>query len=323
MIYFLLNKAQFELEVASFINSDSFLNKLQDSSEDLINTITCIAKQLDIYIEETKNENSKPSLSSGPLLVLQPNQIWPYMLLHLWKEINIWRDGELTYFGKFYSTIKDWKHDYQYLIILLLFMYGFPFDMNQIKGESSNKEPLSTLENAINLVCCITTLIDVEFGEPWKAFEIEVDENLKNFTYLWDLIKDGIRNYTEWVLFKTVMRKKLINFKEYDTIFNKIKFKKTRGRYFATILKSILQYNFPEDSEANLPFDKIDWSWLKYLSHDHFIQNLKETLTLWDSVYKIAINLSEKSKQDYIGIAFSNADFILKTKIKELQINLS
>lgn len=83
MIYFLLNKAQFELEVASFINSDSFLNKLQDSSEDLINTITCIAKQLDIYIEETKNENSKPPLSSGPLLVLQPNQIWPYMLLHL------------------------------------------------------------------------------------------------------------------------------------------------------------------------------------------------------------------------------------------------
>ena len=188
----------------------------------------------------------------------------------------------------------------------------------------SNKDtPQSTLDNAINLVCWITTLIDVEFGEPWEAFEIEVDENLKKFTYLWDLIKDGIRNYTECVLFKTIILKKLINHKEYESIFNKIKFRKTRGRYFATILKSVLQYETPTDSDVFLKFHEIEWNWYKYLSKDYFLENLKETLILWDSVYNIATELAEKSKQEYISIAFSNADYVLKSKIKELQINLS
>ena len=108
--------AEFDNEVANFINSEGFNDTLQETSDDRINTVNLVIKELWKYIEEN-NKATKTKTSAKPLLFLQENQIWPYMLLHLWKEINIWKDGSLTYFGNFYSQIKDWRHDYQYLII--------------------------------------------------------------------------------------------------------------------------------------------------------------------------------------------------------------
>lgn len=57
------SKAKFELEVSSFINSDEFIDKLQGSSEDLINTITFLIKQLVIH-SDTQEKNAKGNLQN-------------------------------------------------------------------------------------------------------------------------------------------------------------------------------------------------------------------------------------------------------------------
>jgi hypothetical protein len=74
--------AEFDSEISNFINSDSFNDTLQGTSEDRINTVNLIIKELNKYIEEN-NKSTKTNTLSKPLLFLQQNQIWPYMLLHL------------------------------------------------------------------------------------------------------------------------------------------------------------------------------------------------------------------------------------------------
>lgn len=165
----------------------------------------------------------------------------------------------------------------------------------------------------------MVSLLDVELGEPWNPSCIQVDKHVQSFYYLANLIRDSINNFVESILYRAIMSQDLVGHKHYQQLHNKIKFKDTKGKYFATILKSVLQYNFPAEGEKP-SFAGIDWPWLKLTSVDNFIDVLKEALTLWDSVYKMVSDLSEKSKVQHLGIAFSNANYVLKSKIKELNI---
>ena len=91
------------------------------------------------------------------------------------------------------------------------------------------------------------------------------------------------------------------------------------GLLYATILKSILQYTLPEGSEDT--FKTIPWPWKKHVFLNDFIEVLKEALTLWESIYKMVLELSSKSKIGYIGAAFKNANYVLKKQIKILKID--
>lgn len=255
---------------------------------------------------------------SDEITHLTSNQIWPFILSQLCKELNVVNEDGISDMGKFYATVSDWKHDQHLFILLLMFRSGFPLDTKTILG--NNAKQVTTKDNAINLICGIISLLEIELGEPWESFEIQVDDSVRNFYYLANLIRDGINNYIEAIIYKAVMKQKLFSHKEYEQIHNKIKFKQGNGKYFATILKSVLQYDFPEGSGGDKSFNDISWPWLKHLSPDHFAELLKEALTLWDSVHKMVSELAEKSRLDYIQTAFDNAEYVLKSKVQELKI---
>lgn len=227
------------------------------------------------------------------------------------------QDG-LTEFGRFYSEITDWKHDQNLFIVLCMLRQGLILDSSYLQIKQEKEASLE--ENAINLVCGIASLVEVELGDPWDNFDLHNDEAVNSFNYLVDLIRESVNNYIETTLYKTVLVQKLVFHKDYQQLHNKIKFKKSNGKYFATILKSVLQYNFPSDSGTDNDFSRITWSWLSYTSRENFVEVLKEALTLWDSVHKMVTELAEKSRLDYILIAFNNADYILKSKIRDLNI---
>ena len=80
---------------------------------------------------------------------LKDKQIWPYLLVHLLKEIKIIDNQGLTSFGKFYESSAKWSHD-QYLIIFMqMLKLGFPIDFTEL-GQSAG-DSLSLENNAINL----------------------------------------------------------------------------------------------------------------------------------------------------------------------------
>ena len=161
-------------------------------------------------------------------------------------------------------------------------------------------------------------MLDIKIGDPWDSFDLEVDICLKRFNKLFELIRDGINSYLECQLNVACLTEKLIDHKHYASIYNRIMFKRSQGIYFATLLKSVLLYNFPGDSEsAANKFTETNWPWAKYLSLDNFIDLLKEALTLWDSVYKLVSELTEKARIDHVNTAFSNAEYILKSRINE------
>lgn len=133
------------------------------------------------------------------------------------------------------------------------------------------------------------------------------------------MIRDGINSYLECKLNVASLTDKLISHDHYENNYNKIMFKRSQGIYFATLLKSVLLYNFPGDSEsAANKFTETSWPWAKYLSLDNFIDLLKEALTLWESVYKLVSEVTGKAKIDHVNIAFSNAEYLLKSRINEL-----
>jgi hypothetical protein len=218
--------------------------------------------------------------------------------------------------GSFYSSVKDWAHDQHLFIVILMIQQGIMLDFGQL-----NNTQLTVEDNAINLVCGVISLLDVELGEPWESFELQEDETVKAFYYLANLIRDSINNFIESILFRAIVNQKLISHSLYQQLHNQIKFKPSNGLYFATVLKSILQYSFPANMGEKPAFKDMNWPWLKYTSVDNFVDVLKEALTLWDSVFKMVIDLSEKSRIEHLGIAFSNANYILKSKIKELGIS--
>lgn len=227
------------------------------------------------------------------------------------------QDG-LTDLGRFYSEVGDWKHDQNLFIVLCMLKQGLILDSSYLQLKPEKESTLE--ENAINLVCGIASLVEVELGDPWNNFDLHNDDAVNSFNYLVDLIRESVNNYIETTLYKTVLVQKLVFHKDYQQLYNKIKFKKSNGKYFATILKSVLQYNFPSDSGADNDFSRVTWPWLSYTSMENFVEVLKEALSLWDSVHKMVTELAEKSRLDYILIAFNNADYILKSKIRDLNI---
>jgi len=114
---------------------------------------------------------------------------------------------------------------------------------------------------------------------------------------------------------------KLIDHKTYELMHNNIKFKRSQGTYFSTILKHVLCYNFPEGNEDENKFTETYWPWDNYISLGNFIDILKEALTLWSHAYKMVDELTEKARIDHLNIAFNNADFFLKSKIKKLGLS--
>ena len=162
-------------------------------------------------------------------------------------------------------------------------------------------------------------MLEIEIADPWKTFNIEIDREVNSFYYLASLLNDSIRGYIESMIFRVFNCQKLISPHEYESVFSKIKFKNENGLYYASILKSILKYNPSEGDETD--FSKIKWDWSQYVSKEDFIKVLREALTLWESTYKMIIELSSKSKVAYISTAFENANLVLKSKIAELKIN--
>lgn len=160
------------------------------------------------------------------------------------------------------------------------------------------------------------SLLEVELGNPWESFELEVDEIVNNFYYLADLIKQSINNYLESVIARGIMHQKIL--KPNQNI--PLKFARSNGMYFATMLKSVLLHNFSGGNAGGKDFTSIEWPWLKYTSIENFIEVLQEALTLWDSVHKMVQELAEKSKLDFIENAFSNANYVLKSKLHELNV---
>ena len=241
--------------------------------------------------------------------------VWPYAFLHLCKEIHIFHENGLMDIGSFYSSVKDWTHDQHLFIVILMIQQGIMLDFGQL-----NNTKLSAEENSINLVCGIISLLDVELGEPWESFNLREDESVKAFYYLASLIKDSINNFLESILFRAIVNQRLINHSLYAQLHSQIKFKTGNGLYFATMLKSVLQYSSSASSEEKPAFKDMNWPWLNYTSADNFIDVLKEALTLWDSVFKMVHDLCEKSHIEYLGTAFNNANYILKSKIRKLGI---
>ena len=267
-----------------------------------------------MYFEGEDSKSDKTTAPIETLDRLKDEQIYPYIFLHLCKSINIYSGSKCSDIGRFYAGVKDWHHDQHLFLILLMIQQGMLLDFSQVDNTK-----LSIEDNSINLVCGVVSLLDVELGEPWEAFDLKVDKHVQSFYYLANLIRDSINSFIESILFRTIMSQKLVMHKQYQQLHNKIKFKDTKGKYFATILKSVLQYNFPAEGEK-VPFSAIEWPWLKLTSVDNFIDVLKEALTLWDSVYKMVADLSSKSKVTYLGTAFANANYVLKAKIDALNI---
>lgn len=241
--------------------------------------------------------------------------VWPYAFLHLCKEIHIFNENGIGDIGSFYSSVKDWAHDQHLFIVILMIQQGILLDFGQL-----NTTKLTIEDNSINLVCGIISLLDVELGEPWESFDLREDENVKAFSYLANLIKDSINNFLESILFRAIVNQKLISHSHYAQLHNQIKFKPSNGLYFATMLKTVLQFSFPANMGEKPAFKDVNWPWMKYTSVDNFVDVLKEALTLWDSVFKMVHDLCEKSRIEYLGTAFSNANHILKSKIRELGI---
>mmetsp|Transcript_11444 Transcript_11444/g.12949 ORF Transcript_11444/g.12949 Transcript_11444/m.12949 type:complete len:125 (+) Transcript_11444:583-957(+) len=121
------------------------------------------------------------------------------------------------------------------------------------------------------------------------------------------------------MIYRSVNTQGKISPKLYENVHNQIKFKSDNGLLYATMLKSVLQYSPPKETEAN--FSNISWPWLEYCSRNDFIQVLKEALTLWESTYQMVMELTSKSKVKYLATAFKNANFVLKSKIAELNIS--
>ena len=165
----------------------------------------------------------------------------------------------------------------------------------------------------------MVSLIEIEFGEPWESFSLEVDRSIQQFYYLADLIREATCNYIESTIFKTVFKQRLIPHKDYMKIHSKIKMRKSNGKYFASMLKTVLSYNSSGEG-AEKDFSFVNWPWLNFISLENFVDALKEALTLWHSVLRIAVDLGEKSGEEYLKTAFCNADFVLKSKIEELNL---
>jgi len=135
-------------EAVRFISSEKFNEELSKSSEDYINTVNLVCKGFGQLCRADGLQPESRDPTSETLAALQHNQVWPFVLLQLCREIGICTDGKLSDLGLFYSTIGDWKHDHQHLILLLMLRNGFPLDLSSIKETTS---PLSTAETAINL----------------------------------------------------------------------------------------------------------------------------------------------------------------------------
>lgn len=238
--------------------------------------------------------------------------------LSLCQDLGFFTNKSIADITSFYAGEKDWIHDEHLFIILLMVQQGILLDFGQL---SNSKHSLES--NAINLVCGIISLLEVKLAEPWRPFDLREDKELKSFYYLSSILKDSVRNYYETSIFKLIHKQHLLDHSMHNNLYGKIKFKNENGLYFATILKSILQYEISITAgKISLPeFSKISWPWLRYTTAEDFISILREALNLWDGVYKMIMDLTEKSKVDYLRTAFINADFVLKTKIEELEIH--
>lgn len=304
-----------QLDVVQLIHSKVMSNKTHTSADDYINTFQFVCS----WVKEYSRDSSEEMTYTEEKSKLKDKQIWPYLLVHLLKEIKIIDNQGLTSFGKFYESSAKWSHD-QYLIIFMqMLKLGFPIDFTEL-GQSA-RDSLSLENNAINLCWSIISLLEIQIGEPWENFQLKADPFIKNFNYLADLIRDSINVYLESLLNSICLVDKLVEHKHYEPLYHTIKFKKSQGVYFASILKSVLQYNFRSDSKTGKVFSESNWPWADCISISNFVDILKEALTLWGWVYNMVADLTDKSRVEHINIAFSNADYVLKTKIKQLGLS--
>jgi len=302
--------------LAKLMSSEVFDEKIMSSSPEFINTITLWAQCLDGYFNPVDNDFEQINPENEILKQLTDSQVWPYLFLNLWKEIRMFSDKGMTDFGKFYSGISDWRHDQQIFVILVMIQQGLILDFNQLHNSG-----VSSLEdNAINLVWGVVSLMDIQIGEPWQEVQFNEDPKIKSFFYLGDLIRESTNNFLEAIIYKTIFKQKLAHLKDYTKLIRNLKFQRSQGLYFATILKQVLEFKSGDASGAQ-EFKKINWPWVKHTSVDHFIEALKSALTLFQSIHKIVADLAEQSGVEYMKTAFDNADFVFKSKIKELSID--
>ena len=313
--------------IIKFIHSKVISDGIHELAEARIKTVNFIWVYFQKYLEDSTPEQTYTEDS----LYLRENQIMPFLLTHLCKEIGFIDNNGLTDMGKYFSSHSDWNHDQHIIMIMIMIKIGMPVDFSTISNVKN--EAIDTLElNAVNLWWAVISLLDVKIGEPWEPFEIEADETLKKFNILSELTRDGINNYLECLLNAGYMvsshselgdkwrktQNRLYDYKLYDKIYNTIEFKRSQGIYFASLLKSVLLYNFPSDDSPDSKLNSTNWPWVKNISIGNFKDILKKALTLWDSVYKMVSELTEKSRIQHLNTAFSNADYILKSKIMQL-----
>lgn len=300
-----------KLNVNDFIHSKIMNEELASSSSERINTINFMCK----CIQEYQGDSTAEQTFTNSHTELRSNQVWPYLMFHLCKEIGVIDQDGLTEMGAFFAShSSNWLFDQQLIIVTLMLKLGMPVDLTMLAGTQPVPNPIEF--NAVNLIWSLISLLDVKIGEPWEPFDLEADPVLKKFGKLTELIMDGINSYLECQLNVVCLTDKLVDYKNYSLY--TIKFKWSQGIYFATLLKLVLLYNFPNNNDGHNKFTDSNWPWAKYISLDNFVDLLKEALTFWDSVYKLVSDLTQKSKVDYVNIAFSNAEFILKSKINEL-----
>ena len=263
---------------------------------------------------------SSPQESEEPKgqVKLVDKQIWPLIIMNLLKDLDFFDENGVKDIVSFYAGTKEWNHDQYVFIVLLMVKTGFLLDFSQVTGEKKSLE-----DNAINLVCGIVSLLDIEHAEPWKVSDMVEDKELQSFYYLSNTLKDSIRNYFETTIFRLVHVQKQISPIDHEKFYDRIKFKNSNGLLFATILKSVLlsPAGSSPEGEVNPAFSKALEPWLKYTSADDFTNILMEALNLWDSVYNMVVDLTDSSKVEYLRNAFDNGNIVLKSKIHELGLD--